>query len=192
MKLHTLLVISIIVSAAVGAFAGWTANELDKPTEQELIKGFYDTENAVHVSPHSIRKKIDSGAGDYILVDLRSAEEYMDEHIKGAINIPAYRDPDTPAYYDVDRIVGAFADLPDDREVIVYCYSVPCMTGRKIGKLLADRGIFVKHLGIGWNEWKYGWTGWNHEHEWNATNPEEYIATGPLPYGTRPDEPIVL
>lgn len=190
MKLHALIVIAIIVSATVGAFAGWTANELDKPTEQELIKGFYDTENAVHVSPHSIRKKIAAGDESFILVDLRSAEEYMREHIKGAINIPAYRDPDTPVYYDVDRIVSEFAALPD-KEVVVYCYSVPCMTGRKIGKLLADRGIFVKHLGIGWNEWRYDWTAWNHEHEWNTTSSDEYIATGPLPYG-RPDEPIVL
>jgi len=58
---------------------------------------------------------------------------------------------------------------------------MPCMTGRKIGLMLVDHGIYVKHLGIGWNEWKYDWTGWNHEHEWNITKAEDYIATGKDP-----------
>ncbi len=80
-------------------------------------------------------------------------------------HIPAYRDPGTPAYYDVDRIVGEFAQLPKDNDIVVYCYSMPCMTGRKIGQLLAHSDIYVKHLSIGWNEWRYHWTLWNHEHE---------------------------
>ena len=52
------------------------------------------------------------------------------------------------------------------------------MTGRKIGAMVAQEGIFVKHLGIGWNEWRYEWNDWNHEHEWNLTNVENYIWSG--------------
>lgn len=112
---------------------------------------------------------------DFILVDLRSAEEYEVEHIKWAINIPAYKDKDHSAYDQVDRIVGSFANLPKDKKIIVYCYSRACMTGRKVGKMLADNGIFVKHLGIGWNEWRYDWKSWNHPHEWAITNPMDYV-----------------
>ena len=154
--------------------------------KNQLIKDFYETENAVHVSPHSLRGKMDKGVDDYVLVDLRSKEEYDNEHIVGAINIPAYKDKTTAAYDEVQRIVGEFSKLSKDKAVIVYCYSTPCMTGRKVGLMLAEEGIYVKHLNIGWNEWRYDWQAWNHEHEWQATDVKDYIASGPEPGKPKP------
>lgn len=152
-----------------------------KKTSNQLIYDFYATENAVYVSPHSLRKKMDMDDQSYVLVDLRSPQEYEKEHIIGAVNIPAYKDPDTTAYEEKDRIVNQFKQLPKDKDIIIYCYSMPCMTGRKIGLTLAENGILVKHLGIGWNEWRYFWTLWNHEHEWNLTKVEDYIFQGKEP-----------
>ena len=117
---------------------------------------------------------------------MRSQEEYEREHIIGAVNIPAYSDPNTSAYNDVDRIVGSFRTLISenpDKDIIVYCYSTPCMTGRKIGKMLVEHDIYVKHLGIGWNEWRYYWNLWNHEHEWDVKKVESYIWKGAEPGG---------
>lgn len=152
-----------------------------KPTTEERIADYYKTENAVLVSPHSVRKDIMKGTSKILLVDLRSAEEYEMSHVVGAINIPAYKNPDQSAYDEVDRIVGAFKVLSKDKEIVVYCYSIPCMTGRKVGKMLADKGIYVKHLGIGWNEWRYDWKSWNHELEWDKTKPEDYVVSGKEP-----------
>ena len=145
------------------------------PSKEELIKNFYLTEAAVMVSPHHLRKAMMKGKTDFVLVDLRSAQEFEQAHIKGAVNIPAYSSPDNSAYGQVERIVGEFKKLPKDKEIIVYCYSEPCMTGRKIGKVLAEHGIYARHLGVGWNEWRYHWTTWNHEHEWSQTKVEDYI-----------------
>lgn len=174
------LVAALVGAAAAGATTlalwAWRA-----PTANDLIHEWYLTENAALVSPHSLRVRMAKGDTGFTLVDLRSAQEYSQGHIAGAVNIPAYRDPNTTAYDEVDRIVGAFAALPKDREVIVYCYSTPCMTGRKVGKMLAERGIFVRHLGIGWNEWRHFWTLWNHEPEWNNTRVEDYVAFGAEP-----------
>lgn len=185
MNLVWILCVALIAGVIGGMIGTQYAPEKNpesiSPTKEALIKEFYDIENAVYVSPHGMRTKMSKGIKDFILVDLRSAQEYEQEHIAGAINIPAYSDPDTSAYGDVERIVGAFKELPEDKEIIVYCYSIPCMTGRKIGKMLADHGIYVKHLGIGWNEWRYHWTLWNHAHEWNQTSVEDYIATGEEP-----------
>lgn len=146
-----------------------------------LVSGFYAVENAVHVSPHSLRGKMDKGITDYTLVDLRSPQEYEKEHIVGAVSISAYKDPETSAYDEVDRIVAAFRALPQNKNIIVYCYSMPCMTGRKIGKMLAERGIYVQHLGIGWNEWRHFWNLWNHEGEWDKTKVEDYVVSGKEP-----------
>ncbi len=181
---HRLIVLAVILGAISGALAAYAATTFlqqhDK-TDAEYIKEFYLSENAVHISPHSLRGKMDNGISGYTLVDLRSAEEYEQEHIIGAVSIPAYSDKDTAAYGDVERIVLSFAALPKGKDIIVYCYSTPCMTGRKVGKMLAEQGIYVKHLGIGWNEWRYFWNLWNHEHEWNTTVVEDYISSGKEP-----------
>ena len=176
-----IIVLSAVVGAIIGGFVVFLTGEFKKPTDEELIKEFYFVENAVRVSPHSLRKKMSKGETDgFILVDLRSAQEYEKEHIIAAINIPAYKDPEYSAYDEKDRIVSAFRQLPKDKEIIVYCYSTPCMTGRKIGQMLAENGIYVKHLGIGWNEWRYSWNLWNHDGEL-LSKAEDYIATGKEP-----------
>ncbi len=171
----------IVIAAIVGSLAGSAATfvllKYQKPSNNDLIRGFYETENAVHISPHSLRKMMDKGEKSYILVDLRSPQEYEKEHIIGAINIPVYKDPNTSAYDEFDRIWKEFRQIPIEKDVIVYCYSTPCMTGRKIGKMLAEKEIFVKHLGIGWNEWRYYWNLWNHDGE-TPTKVEDYIQKG--------------
>ncbi len=172
----------IIISALVGAIAGagvmLTYEHIRKPSKKELIKDFYRVETAVHVSPHGLRKKMSKGKiHDYTLVDLRSAKEYEKEHIVTAINIPAYSDPDTSAYGDTERIIREFKKIPQDKDIIVYCYSAPCMTGRKIGKFLAENGIYVRHLGIGWNEWRYYWKLWNHDME-KSSDVDDYVVGG--------------
>ncbi|MBI3332327.1 rhodanese-like domain-containing protein [Candidatus Peregrinibacteria bacterium] len=177
----TVIVLMLPFSLLAGVGGGYLSILTYQPSKEALIREFYDTENAVHVSPHSIRKKIAEGAQDFILVDLRSQEEYEKEHIVGAVSIPAYKDRDTSDYGAVDRIVAAFREFPKDKNIIVYCYSMPCMTGRKIGQMLTEHGIYVQHLGIGWNEWRHFWTLWNHEHEWSRTNVEEYVASGKEP-----------
>lgn len=183
-----IILLSAFLGALVASGVTFLLLRLQKPTNNDLIKTFYDTENAVHVSPHTIRTKMSKGqTNDYILVDLRSAQEYEKEHIITAINIPAYKDPNTSAYDEKDRIIGEFKKLDKSKEIIVYCYSMPCMTGRKIGQMLSDNGIFVKHLNIGWNEWRYFWNLWNHDSE-IPTKVEDYIQSGKEPGTPKPNQ----
>tara|TARA_Y100000034_G_scaffold87295_1_gene104688 strand:+ start:3460 stop:3939 length:480 start_codon:yes stop_codon:yes gene_type:complete len=129
-------------------------------------------------------RKALTGDESFILVDVRSEEEYIGEHIIGAVNIPVYKDRDHSDYGAVKRIVDSFKKLEKenpDEDIIIYCYSIPCMTGRKVGKILAEKDIYVKELGVEWNEWRYFWTLWNNPHEWNNTYVEDYVINGSLP-----------
>jgi len=186
-QITKIAILAAIIGAVVGSGATFTLQGLQKPakpSEEELIKEFYFAENAAHVSPHSLRRHMDKGDQNYVLVDLRSPQEYEREHIIGAVSIPAYTDPNTSAYEEKDRIVRQFRELIENnpkKEIITYCYSIPCMTGRKVGKMLAENDIYVKTLIIGWNEWRHFWTLWNHEHEWKTTKPEDYIWKGKEP-----------
>ena len=174
----------LIIGALIGATIMYFGMSTSKITDEDRIAEFYATETAVLVSPHGLRGKMDKGVETFVLVDVRSQEEYEEEHIIGAVSVPAYKDRYTSAYGDVERIVASFRELEGlhpNKDLIVYCYSIPCMTGRKVGNMLAEHDIYVKELGVGWNEWRYDWTAWNHPHEWDITNPEEYIATGSEP-----------
>jgi rhodanese-related sulfurtransferase len=177
----------IVIALVFGFLAGALTNlfmdskQNSEKTKEQLIQEFYDVETAVHVSPHGLRKHIDEGK--YVIVDLRSQEEYETAHVVGALSVPAYATPDKSDYGAVDRIVNSFKKIQaenPDTPIVVYCYSGPCMTGRKIGKMLADHGIYVEHLGIGWSEWRYYWNMWNHDGE-TAVNPEDYVVSGPEP-----------
>ncbi len=178
--LHIVL-IAVVCGALAGAVTTTLLENFEETSQEELIQEFYEVEAAVSISPHHIRKHMAQGDDTFILVDLRSQEEYEREHIIGAVNVPAYASPYKSAYGDVERIVNGFKELDQSKDIIVYCYSMPCMTGRKIGKMLAEHDIYVKHLGVGWNEWRYHWTLWNHEHEWDETNVEDYVTSGPEP-----------
>lgn len=183
------IILSILIFTAIGAVIGslttYALLQSQKPkpiqkTQNDFIKEFYQVENAVYISPHSLRKSMDKGSLDVTLVDLRSPQEYEASHIIGAINIPAYSDPNTSAYGEEERIASQFAQLvklDKSKDIVVYCYSMPCMTGRKIGLMLTKHNIFVKHLGIGWNEWRYFWSLWNHDAE-TPTFVENYIVSG--------------
>ncbi len=50
-------------------------------------------------------------SADHVLVDVRTAEEFATGHIAGAVNIP------------VDTISTRLAEIPQDRDVILYCRS---------------------------------------------------------------------
>jgi rhodanese-related sulfurtransferase len=177
-----IIIIAIIAGVIAGGLTSYVMDAYDVDTAEDKIKEFYDVETAVHVSPHGLRKHI--GDQTSVIVDLRSQEEYEEEHIITALNVPAYKDRDHSDYGAVERIRQGFKEIKaahPNKDIIVYCYSTPCMTGRKVGKILADDGIYVMHLGIGWNEWRYHWNTWNHAHEWAITNVQDYISSGPEP-----------
>lgn len=163
-------------------------NDMEK-TQNDLISDYYSTETATLVSPHHVRKDIMKGDSyKYNLVDLRLIKEYEEEHIISAINIPVQLTINEKLQLnytnvsDAERIVDAFRALENNgKETVIYCYSSSCMTGRNVGKLLVDNGIYVKELGIGWNEWRYDWNGWNYPSEWADTEVLDYISSGSEP-----------
>ena len=143
-----------VFCGGIGAIAGIKIYRKVMEKQVNVTKDYYDTENLVAVSPATLRKMIDDKATNFVLVDLRSKEEYNAEHIIGAVNIPAVTMNET-------QIVEAFSKLSKNKEIIVHCYSAYCMLGKQVGQVLANHGINVKDLKIGWSEWKYYWGLWN-------------------------------
>jgi rhodanese-related sulfurtransferase len=62
---------------------------------------------APRISVADAKKAVDSGKA--ILVDVRSAMQYEQEHLKGAISLPGY------------EMEKRISELPKDKQIITYC-----------------------------------------------------------------------
>lgn len=131
-------------------------------SDEELQAEHYATQTATLVSPHTMRLKMDKGEVDFVLIDVRAADDYKRGHIRGAINIPF--DGSSEA---IEKFRQALADGKKERKTygIIYCYSYACMLGAKTGNELAKHNIFVKELSIGYNDWEMQHKVWNNPGE---------------------------
>jgi len=174
------IIVALISGLLGGMIAVFTVNKMNDSTNNR-IKNTYEDEIATFVSPTTLKKMIDQKSTGYILVDLRSSPEYDAEHMVTAINIPAVS-------MTADQIVAAFAKLPKNKEIIVHCYSASCTLGRQIGKLLAEHGIYVNELDVGWSEWRYHWDLWNPGADPSAG--KNYVVSSSSSAAVNPDAPL--
>ncbi len=98
--------------------------------------------NGVHlISPAEFKEKVDSG--EYVLVDIRTPEEYQAGHIKGAINIDYY----APDFKE------QVSKLDKNKKYLYYCRS-----GHRSGEAEVLAKVFnfpeVYELDGGINVWK--------------------------------------
>mgnify|MGYP000235840725 CR=1 FL=1 len=121
MKTIIILSLSLLLTLSFNS----TANERPIVSQAQLVSMQQATSNS-----------------GFLLLDVRSSEEYAQGHIKGAVNI---------SHKDIADKLATIADYKD-KEVIVYCRS-----GRRAGlaeEILAANGFNkVKHLSGDMNAW---------------------------------------
>ncbi|GEK09545.1 rhodanese-like domain-containing protein [Pseudoalteromonas peptidolytica] len=113
----------LIIGLLIFVSSACLAQSTDKITQHQLLV------NQMSVSPFTI-------------IDVRSAAEFSDGHIKGAINIP---------FDEIDQHQEALSKLRGDT-LVVYCRS-----GRRAGifiKELLPKGYKLKHLEGDMQKWQ--------------------------------------
>lgn len=94
----------------------------------------------VDVSPSQISE---DNAKEWLILDVRSAEEYASGHVPNAINIPH-----TEIANNIERLLGH-----KDKPVVVYCRSG--FRANKAGSVLVENGFTqVKHLDGDMSGWE--------------------------------------
>lgn len=91
------------------------------------------------------------------IIDVRSANEYAEQHIKGAKNVPYKEKSDKKADFDASQDSFDLAKLPADKnaEMIFYCNGVECWKSYKAGTLAIKSGYKKLYwLRGGMPEWK--------------------------------------
>lgn len=136
MKKILVLLLAMLLLTGCGNNAGQTATT-DETMEDVGVNGEY-----VQITADEAKKLMDTEK-DYILLDVRTPEEYESSHIPGAILIP-----DTEVEERAER------ELPDkDQLILVYCRSGN--RSKTASQILANMGYTnVKEFG-GINDWPY-------------------------------------
>lgn len=159
---------------------GYAYNRISIPTVHvgSLVQNpFKTTKDTLVYDPYALVLQIDKGIKDIVLIDLRSPKEYAKEHIKYAINVPAYT-----SIQSMDRIVldKAFVEhvreKAGDKSVIVYGHFTGSPVAKEAATLLASQGIGVSSLAVGWNEWRHFKNLWVPEIVWDDLDINKYVS----------------
>ncbi len=121
-----LVISGVVIALLIAAFALFTASRGTTSAAQKLSPTDYQSQF------------VNAGTG-YLLVDVRTADEFATGHIHGAVNIP------------LDTIETRLNEIPRTQPIVVYCHS-----GNRSGqavKILANAGYTqIYDLG-GINAW---------------------------------------
>lgn len=94
------------------------------------------------ISVQEVKQKLDEGQ-DIIILDTRSREDYQKKHIKGSLSMPQ------------DEIYTRYSSLPQDKEIIVLCYTESCQTSAQVALALLDLGFSnIKDMKEGISGWE--------------------------------------
>ncbi|MDO8575869.1 MAG: rhodanese-like domain-containing protein [bacterium] len=84
------------------------------------------------ISTDELKKKLDAGGADFVLVDVLSKEKYAARHVPGAVSIP-----ETP---DFAKTFEAALQVPKDTQIAVYCTSDTCQASVRAADALEKAG----------------------------------------------------
>lgn len=131
------LLLNLIIMAALAVCA--SAQEPSKKVEKlayEYFKEFPSDKNVV--TPPQLFSMMKAGESMLIL-DIRRPEDYNKNHLKGAVNL---------SFFDMS-IPDALDRLPDDKPIMVYCYTG--QTASQVTVFLNLAGKMAKNIQSGFN-----------------------------------------
>jgi rhodanese-related sulfurtransferase len=98
---------------------------------------------SVETDPADVQLDLRRGQQSFVLLDVRSAQDFEERHIPGAINLPARR-----------ITAESTSDLSKERLLVVYCWSPGCNAATKAAARLSALGFQVKEMIGGIEYWR--------------------------------------
>jgi len=105
---------SMLAVIFVFAFSSLQCDKTSLRSDANVAQTDTNTSSAITTPDDAPRISIDDAkksfvAGNVIFIDTRAESQYKEEHIKGALNIPA------------DAFETRYAELSKDKKIIAYC-----------------------------------------------------------------------
>lgn len=106
-----------------------------------IVQGYFaDRDSMEPVSREELLER--SRAGLVTVLDVRPADEFVQGHVSGAINIP------------LSELEARLCDLDAKKEIVAYCRGAYCVLSFEAVATLRKRGFNVRRLEEGLPEWK--------------------------------------
>ena len=113
----------------------------DTIDKTQKAEEFFANKNRFTTGPVEIRKRIQNGDDDFVLVDVREENDFRKGHVPGALNLPESRWP-------------TLQGLSKDATNVICCYSQTCHLGSQAAEFFARRGYPVMEMEGGFEAWK--------------------------------------
>lgn len=113
------------------------------PASSADANAWFTGKLSCETDPADVYTDMQRGVEDFILVDVRSAEDYARSHAQGAINLPQS---------NIDA--EGTAHLSKDTLLVVYCWGPGCNGATKAGAKLSALGFSVKEMIGGIEYWE--------------------------------------
>jgi rhodanese-related sulfurtransferase len=98
---------------------------------------------SVETDPADVRLDLRRGQKSFVLLDARSAQDFEECHIPGAINLPARR-----------ITAESTSHLSKELPIVTYCWGVGCNSSTKAAERLSALGFQVKEMIGGIEYWR--------------------------------------
>lgn len=100
------------------------------------------------IDPETLREQLEGGE-DGCVVDIRSEDDYEDDHIEESENLPIR---EALLSGDIETALAELDDLPDTEEPVMVCDAG--VASAETAQLLQDQGRDASALDGGLNAWK--------------------------------------
>jgi rhodanese-related sulfurtransferase len=115
-----------------------TKHTLDAAARAE----YYRTKMEVEWGPYDLQHALEKRANQIVILDTRDPDSFAKEHIPNAVNIPT------------DDLRRRMNELPRNKEIVPYCWSVVCHLATRAALFLSEQGFRVHELAGGIEYWK--------------------------------------
>jgi rhodanese-related sulfurtransferase len=112
------------------------------PLDAHARVAFFRAKLDAEWGPHDLKKMLDQNREGVVVIDTRPPEAFAEEHIPGAVNIPT------------NQIASRLQEIPRDKDIVPYCWSVVCHLATRASMALAEEGYRVHELAGGIEYWK--------------------------------------
>jgi rhodanese-related sulfurtransferase len=106
------------------------------------LKRYFEAKLSAELGPHNVKRLLDAGAKDILILDVRTRDGYRAGHLPGAINIP------------FEELPARLRELPKQKELLTYCWGTTCILCTKASYVLASKGFRTKEMIGGIEEWQ--------------------------------------
>ena len=104
-------------------------------------RAYFEDKLAFTTGPVELDRWIKTGEDNFVVVDVRAAEDFAKGHIPGAVNLPR-------EHWENPQGLGR------DKTNVVYCYNQQCHLGANACARFASKGYPVMELDGGFESWK--------------------------------------